>query len=73
MYSVEYIDDVQGNNRTVTRRDHKRDNRTQRLLSTDRSELMREVFKLGLKEVKLRYGIQQYTEGRNSIGDWRSS
>lgn len=37
-------------------------------LSKDRSELMREAFRLGLSEVKLRYGLDEYQAGRISIG-----
>ena len=37
-------------------------------LSKDRSELMREVIRLGLSEVKLRFGLEEYQAARMSIG-----
>lgn len=37
-------------------------------LSKERSELIREIVKLGVTEVKLRYGIEEYQKGRISLG-----
>lgn len=37
-------------------------------LSKERSELIREVIQIGVTEVKIRHGIEEYQKGRISLG-----
>ncbi len=37
-------------------------------LSKERSELIREIIRLGVTEVKLRHGIEEYQKGKISLG-----
>jgi predicted HTH domain antitoxin len=37
-------------------------------LSKERSELIREIIRVGVTEVKLRHGIEEYQKGKISLG-----
>jgi predicted HTH domain antitoxin len=37
-------------------------------LSKEKSEILREVIRIGIVEVKLRYGIEEYQKGAISLG-----